>query len=93
VHKESSPLPSDPRLDRRVLQIITAQVCAPSATYLAYLRQVTSSLAFAGSNAGGSRPNREVSGLEDEDLNAGGTPKLVDTIGTMGQLGLLPPLG
>jgi hypothetical protein len=41
-------------------------------------------LAFAGSSAGGSRPNQEVSGLEDEYLNAGGMPKLVDTIGTMG---------
>jgi len=63
--------------------------CAPSATYLAYLRLHWHLRAAVRVD----RAYQEVSGLEDECLNTGGTPKLVDTIGTMGQLGLLPPLG
>ena len=92
MHKESSPLPSEPRLDRRVLQTITAGLrtfcdlpCLSAASDVF--------IGICGQQYGWIAPNQEVSGLEDEYLNAGGTPKLVDTIGTMGQLGLLPPLG
>jgi hypothetical protein len=44
---------------------------------LAYLRQSDVCIAIYGQQYGWIAPDQEVSGLEDEYLNAGGMPKLV----------------
>ena len=49
----------------------------PRDLYLAYLRQSDIFIGIYGQQYGWIAPDQEVSGLEDEYLNAGGMPKLV----------------
>src|SRR5688572_26130087 len=67
-----------------VLFELGARPYPPRDLYLAYLRQSDVFIGIYGQQYGWIAPDQEVSGLEDEYLNAGGMPKLVDTIGTIG---------
>ena len=60
-----------------VLFELGARPYPPRDLYLAYLRQSDVFIGIYGQQYGWIAPDQEVSGLEDEYLNAGGMPKLV----------------
>lgn len=60
-----------------VLFELGARPYPPRDLYLAYLRQSDVFIGIYGQQYGWIAPDQEVSGLEDEYLNAGGLPKLV----------------
>jgi hypothetical protein len=61
-----------------VLFELGARPYPPRDLYLAYLRQSDVFIGIYGQQYGWIAPDQEISGLEDEYLNAGGMPKLVD---------------
>src|SRR5215218_9677772 len=61
-----------------VLFELGARPYPPRDLYLAYLRQSDIFIGIYGQQYGWIAPDQEVSGLEDEYLNAGKMPKLVD---------------
>ena len=60
-----------------VLFELGARPYPPRELYLAYLRQSDVFIGIYGQQYGWIAPDQQVSGLEDEYLNAGGMPKLV----------------
>ena len=60
-----------------VLFELGARPYPPRDLYLAYLRQSDVFIGIYGQQYGWIAPDQEISGLEDEYLNAGGMPKLV----------------
>jgi hypothetical protein len=60
-----------------VLFELGARPHPPRELYLAYLRQSDVFIGIYGEQYGWIAPDQEISGLEDEYLNAGGMPKLV----------------